>query len=271
MNFSFIKTQALGNDFVILDQRHHPLTLSESQIKMLADRRSGIGCDQVIVIEEPRRPKTAAFVRFFNANGSESEACGNGTRCVALLLMQEDETSLMLETMAGLLPIHRSAAGVISVNMGQPKFDWQDIPLDRPRNTLDLSLRYQGVSKPVAVNMGNPHLVFFVADLNQVSIAKIGSKFECHPWFPRHVNVGFAQVLSNQQIRLKVWERGVGLTPACGSGACAAVAAAHKRSLTGRQVSVLVDGGTIEIDWQKESLWMVGPAAFAFTGKINLK
>jgi diaminopimelate epimerase len=270
MNFSFIKAQALGNDFVILDQRQHPMMLSTSQVKMVADRRLGIGCDQVIVIEEPRSPKTAAFIRFFNVDGSEAGACGNGTRCAALFLMQDEEQSLMVETISGLLLVHRTSHDMIKVNMGQPNFDWQSIPLDKPRNTLNLPLRYKGLSKATALSMGNPHLVFFVDDVETVPILKIGPKFELHPWFPKKTNVGFVQVLSPQMIRLKVWERGAGLTPACGSGACGAVAAAHQQSLTGRQVTVVCDGGEIEIDWQADALWMTGPAILTYAGKINL-
>jgi len=268
----FRKMQGLGNDFVVLDARARPLGLGPEAARALADRRRGVGCDQVIVVEPPRLPDTAAFMRILNADGSEAEACGNAARCVADLLMRESGVeAIRLGSPSGVLRASRAEGGLVTVDMGEPRFGWRDIPLAIAADTLRLPLARDQVSGPAACSMGNPHATFFVADLAAIDIARLGPSLETDPMFPERANIGFAEVLAADLIRLRVWERGAGLTLACGSGACAALVNAHRRGLAAREATVLLDGGELRIAWGEDGrVRMTGPATESFRGEIDL-
>jgi diaminopimelate epimerase len=261
MTIPFVKMHGCGNDFVILDARAHSLGITPVRAAALADRHTGIGCDQLIVIEGPD-----AFMRIYNPDGSEAGACGNATRCVASVLMREaGRDEVLIRTISGSLPCIRRPDGLIQVDMGPARLDWADIPLSRPMDTLRLDIR----GEPAAVSMGNPHATFFVADLNAVAITELGPKLEHDPLFPQRANIGFARVLDPGTIRLRVWERGAGLTLACGSGACATLVNAVRRGLTERRAKVIVDGGVLEIEWRDDGhVLMTGPIATAFSGVV---
>jgi diaminopimelate epimerase len=266
----YFKMNGCGNDFVIIDARSRgSLPLSQTQARAIADRDTGLGCDQVIAVE--RSIRGDAFMRIWNADGGEVEACGNATRCVAWLLMEEGGSlSRRIETPAGMLYAERRAENVITVDMGSPLLRWEEIPIARAMDTARLDFSAGGYDAPGAVNMGNPHVVFFVNDVRAVPIDTLGPKIEHDPFFPQGVNVGFAEIRSPEQIRLRVWERGTGLTKACGTGACAAVVAAHRQNRTGRRVEVLVDGGSLEIEWRAgdDRVLMTGPIELESTGEL---
>jgi diaminopimelate epimerase len=262
MTTPFLKMHGCGNDFVILDERARALGITPAKAADLADRHTGIGCDQLIVLE----PGDPVFMRIYNPDGSEAGACGNATRCVAHILMRETgRAAITIRTISGDLPANRRPDGVIEVDMGPARLDWVDIPLARPMDTLRLDLP----GEPAAASMGNPHVTFFDADLD--SIAERGPKLEHDKLFPQRTNVGFAQVLDPNTIRLRVWERGAGLTLACGSGACATLVNAHRRGLTHRHAQVITDGGTLDITWRDDGhVLMAGPVATAFRGEVDL-
>jgi diaminopimelate epimerase len=267
----FIKMHGLGNDFVVIDARRDRLVLGAAAARAIADRRAGIGCDQVLVVEPPRNGAADAFLRILNADGGEAEACGNGTRCVARLVMDERRTeAAVVETVAGLLRAEAGPAGQVSVDMGEVRFGWRDIPLAGPVDTLRLPLAVGPLREPAAANVGNPHAVFFVDDAEAVPLAELGPRIEHHPLFPERANVEVAQVLAPDRIRLRVWERGAGVTRACGSGACAAVAAAHRRGLAARTADVILDGGLLRVAWRDDGhATMSGPVAVSFTGAVE--
>jgi len=268
----FTKMHGLGNDFVVFDARDNALLLSAAQIRALADRHTGIGCDQLIVVEPGEGAD--ARVRFWNADGEEVAACGNGTRCVGWLLMQASgKDAAVIETKAGRLHAERAGERLVSVDMGEPGLDWRQIPLAAEHDTraLDVTLYdHPALTLPPAcVSMGNPHVVFFVADLDAAPVREAGAAIERHPLFPEHVNVGFAQIVDRHRIRLRVWERGAGLTQACGTGACAALVAAVRRDLTDRTATLALDGGELLIEWRADNhVVMTGPAAVDFAGEL---
>jgi diaminopimelate epimerase len=269
MTVRFVKMHGCGNDFVVLDERPHRFGLSPGRAAAIANRHTGIGCDQLIILQPVIVPPAATadiFMRIYNPDGSEAGACGNATRCVADILMRETgRASAVIRTISGDLYSVRRPNGLIQVDMGPPGLDWTDIPLARPMDTLTLELP----GEPAAASMGNPHATFFVADLASVAVTETGPKLEHDKLFPQRANIGFAQVLDPATMRLKVWERGAGLTLACGSGACAALVNAHRRGLTHRRADVIVDGGTLEIEWRDDGhVLMTGPVAIAFTGEI---
>lgn len=271
MRARFVKMHGCGNDFVVFDERAGSLGLTPALAAAIADRRTGVGCDQFIVIEPP--PTGAdAFMRIRNPDGSEAGACGNATRCVAHLLAAESgRDHLVIRTIAGDLESDVLPNGQIRVDMGPVRLNWQDIPLACPMDTLDLELTLGPVSHPAAANMGNPHATFFVSDVDAVPIEDIGPVLEHHALFPERANIGFAQVLGADRIRLRVWERGAGLTRACGSGACAALVNASRRGLTGRTATIVADGGELVISWHENNhVLMTGPVATAFCGDIDL-
>jgi diaminopimelate epimerase len=273
MPTQFVKMHGCGNDFVVFDERAVALGLTAARVAALADRRRGIGCDQLITIEPPPSGSGAdAFMRIRNPDGGEAGACGNATRCVAALLGAETgRRALVIRTVSGNLPAELLRDGRVAVDMGPARFDWADIPLARPMDTLHLDLSRNGVADPAACSMGNPHATFMVGDLTQLSLDSLGPSLERDPLFPDRANIGFAQVLAPDRIRLRVWERGAGLTLACGSGACAALVNAHRRGLTGRRAIVQVDGGELEIEWRADGhVLMTGPVATAFTGNADL-
>lgn len=264
MRVSFTKMHGLGNDFVVLDTRRDALPpVTPALARALADRRTGIGCDQLVLLERSER---ADFrMRIFNADGGEVSACGNATRAVALL----HGGPASIETAAGLLSAAPGAGG-IAVDMGVPRFGWQDIPLAYAMDTLSMPVGWDGLENPAAVDVGNPHAVFFVDDCDAVPLDRIGPVIENDPLFPERVNVNVASVTARDSIRLRVWERGAGLTRACGTGACATAVAAMRRGLADRAVTVTLPGGPLAIEWgADERITMTGPAAESFRGSFD--
>jgi diaminopimelate epimerase len=265
MTTDFVKMHGCGNDFVILDERSRSLGLTPARASAIANRHTGIGCDQVIVIGPTE--SADAFMGITNPDGSPAGACGNATRCVADILMRETgRGAVTIRTVSGDLPAIRLPGGLIEVDMGPAGLDWTDIPLARPMDTLRLDLP----GEPAAASMGNPHATFFVPDLDAIPISEEGPRFEHDPVFPQRANIGFAQIIDPETVRLRVWERGAGLTLACGSGACAALVNAHRRGLTRRRARLIVDGGRLEIEWRHDGhVLMAGPVATAFHGQID--
>lgn len=268
---SFLKMHGLGNDFVVIDTRGTDTAYDEATAMALANRRTGIGCDQFITIED----SATADVRMgiINADGSRVAACGNATRCVGRLILAETGTEeISIETDADIL-YARAAPGTdrIAVNMGRPRLDAPEIPLSQDLDTLSLPISLQGYSDPVGVNMGNPHMVFFVDNAEAVPLAEIGPTLEHHTLYPERANVEFAQVIDRQTIRMRVWERGAGITQACGTGACAVLVAAVRRGLVDRAATLHLDGGPLHIAWDKnDHVWMTGATTLAYEGQINL-
>ncbi len=262
----FWKMHGAGNDFAIFDARAQKLALPPEAVAPLADRHTGIGFDQLILLEPPRHPDAALFMRILNADGSEAGACGNATRCVAWLIAEESGADhAIIETRAGLLPTRRTGPGQFEVGMGVPSLDWRSIPLSREADTLHLPLP----GDPAACSMGNPHATLFVENLDATPIAALGPSLEHHPLFPDRANIGFAQILAPDRIRLRVWERGAGLTRACGSGACAALVNAVRRGLSERAATLVLDGGELRIGWGMDGrVTMDGPAALAYRGEV---
>ena len=257
----FRKMHGAGNDFVVFDWRDAAFPLSASRIRALADRRRGIGCDQLIVLHSSGRAD--ALMRIYNPDGSEAGACGNAARCVAAMLGDDG----VIETAAGLLPTSR-VDGAVTIDMGAPALGWAEVPLAAECDTLCLPV-WGG---PAALSMGNPHATIFVDRAGQADPGVIGPLLEHDRLFPERANIGFAQVLAPDRIRLRVWERGAGLTLACGSGACAALVNAHRRGLTGRRAEVAMDGGTLDVEWREADghVLMTGPAVTAFHGMVDL-
>jgi diaminopimelate epimerase len=265
---SFCKMHGLGNDFVIVDQRSGKLSLSAEQIQKIADRRRGVGFDQLLLLEPSK--KADVFMRVYNPDGSEAGACGNGTRCVARLMMEEQGLSkVAIETRAGVLMSTPGLRGY-SVNMGSPGLSWNEIPVNKAMDTLYLDIEAGPLSRPTAVNMGNPHAVFFVEDAETIDLEALGPGLEHHPMFPERANIGVAQILDPNTIRLRVFERGAGITNACGSGACAALVAAVRRDLCAQTASVLLDGGGLHVTWGEDGeVIMTGPATHSFRGRFE--
>ena len=266
----FIKMHGLGNDFVVLDGRAAPLALDAAKVRVIADRHKGVGCDQVIVLEKTGTGLADVSMRIFNADGGEVEACGNASRCVAALLMDElKRDHLIIETKSGLLDAEEGPEGAITVDMGRAKLDWRDIPLRDAVDTLHLPISMGPLSDPVAVNVGNPHVVFFVDDADAVDLAVVGPLLEHHPMFPERTNVEVVQALSPERLRVRVWERGTGITLACGTGACAALVAGHRRGLAKRKAEIVLDGGVLSVEWLKDDhVMLTGPAEVSFTGRL---
>ncbi len=260
----FVKMHGLGNDFVVLDARAGGVPAVDARLAAaLADRHRGIGCDQLVLLE----PSTAADfrMRIFNADGSEVEACGNATRAVGLL----HGRPARIETLGGLVEARPDGAG-IAVDMGVPRFGWDEIPLAYAMDTLHLPVGWEDLNDPVAVNVGNPHVIFFVPDTDALDLARLGPLIETDPLFPERVNVNVATVESRSAIRLRVWERGAGLTLACGTGACATAIGAMRRGLVDRTVRVMLPGGPLDITWTEAGrIVMSGPATEAFRGSFD--
>lgn len=266
----FTKMHGLGNDFVVIDARRRPLAVAPALARAIADRRQGVGCDQLILIEPPARAEAAAFMRIFNADGGEVGACGNAARCVAALLLRENgAASLNLETAAGLVRAGLAAGGDLSVDLGPVRTDWQAIPLTEARDTLHLDVGSGALRDGVAVSVGNPHVVFFVDNADAVPLAELGPLIEHDPLFPLRTNVEVAQVLRPNVLRVRVWERGAGITRACGTGACAAAVAAARRRLSERAVEVVMDGGPLQVTWRADgNVCLTGPVATSFSGSL---
>ncbi|SDX51216.1 diaminopimelate epimerase [Thiocapsa roseopersicina] len=276
MRLSFSKMQGLGNDFVVLDATEHPIAIDPALARRLSDRRFGIGCDQILLVEPPRLPDTEFYYRIFNADGSEVEQCGNGARCFARFvrdrgLTEHDE--IPVGTAAGPIRLYLEDAGQVRVDMGAPEFEPERIPFLADRRALTYDLDIAGESLVIgAVSMGNPHAVILVENLDTAPVARLGPLVESHPRFPQRVNVGFMQILARDHLRLRVYERGAGETLACGTGACAAMVHARQRDLVDSRVRVSLPGGDLLIAWSApgESVWMTGPAVQVFEGEIAL-
>jgi diaminopimelate epimerase len=272
-SINFRKMNGLGNDFVMLDARAHPLALKAAQIAAIADRNRGIGCDQVIALE----PSDFAdvFMRIWNADGGEVGACGNAARCVAALLVAErGSPHVSIETESGMLAATVAKDGSVTIDMGTPRFAWNEIPLSQPfadMRAVELP-QFAGLGLGAAsmVNVGNPHCIFFVQNIDAHDLARFGPKLEHDPLFPERANVSVAQVTGPSSLRLRTWERGAGLTRACGTAACAAAVAAARSGLTGRHVTVTLPGGDLVIDWREndDHILMTGPFALDYQGTI---
>ena len=266
----FIKMHGLGNDFVVLDARDGRLVIGPEEARAIGNRRTGVGFDQLLILEPARDGMADVFMRIRNPDGSEAGACGNGTRCVAAQVMDETGTDhLVIETIAGLLDAEATGDGRVRVDMGPAQLDWREIPLGSAVDTLHIPVGSGPLQDAVGVNMGNPHAIFFVDDAEKIDLHIHGPVLERHEMFPDRANIGVVQVLDESHIRYRVWERGAGITQACGSGACAAAVAANRRGLTEKQVSVRLDGGVLDIEWLPDGhVMMTGPVATAFTGML---
>ena len=264
LGLPFMKMHGLGNDFVVIDQRGNNIRVSESLARALGDRHRGVGFDQLAVLDDVTDADIG--LTFFNSDGSTAGACGTATRCVARCEMdRRGITSLTLKTERGVLQAEDAGAGLTRVNMGAPLLDWRDVPLAREMDTLALPIE----GAPTATGMGNPHCTFFVDDAEAVDLSTFGPAHEHHPLFPERTNVQVAHVVGNDHLRMRVWERGVGVTLASGSSSCATAVAAVRRGLTGPQVRIDLDGGQIDIDWRDDGVWMTGPTAHVFTGTLT--
>lgn len=275
MTIPFLKMHGLGNDFVVLDARKAALDLPLERRRAIADRRLGVGCDQLIVLEPPTEREADVFMRIYNPDGGEAGACGNATRCVASVVMDERKTDqVTVQTISGLLDSQKVGQGanglpVISVDMGLARLDWRDIPVAGACDTNHLPVGAGPLQDPVGTNVGNPHATFFVDALEAIPLAELGPKLERDPFFPERANIGVVQVMARDRLRLRVWERGAGLTLACGSGACAAVVAASRRGLVDRKADVVLEKGTLGIEWLRDDhVMMTGGIALAFKGEL---
>ena len=272
----FLKMHGLGNDFVVLDARGAALDLTPARRRAIADRRRGVGCDQLIVLEAPTEREADVFMRIYNPDGDEAGACGNATRCVASVLMDERQTDhVTVQTVSGLLDSQKAGTAadglsVISVDMGLARLDWRDIPVSDACDTNHMPVGLGPLQDPVGTSMGNPHATFFVDDAAAIPLGELGPKLERDRFFPERANIGVAQLMDKDRLRLRVWERGAGLTLACGSGACAAVVAATRRGLVKRRAQVIVDGGTLDVEWLRDDhVLMTGAIALAFKGELD--
>jgi diaminopimelate epimerase len=272
MRLPFTKMHGLGNDFVVIDARQRPVVLSEDQRRRIADRRRGIGCDQLIVLERRKSPAADVFMRIYNPDGSEAGACGNATRCVAGRLMAENGVDqVVVETISGLLETRAADRGEITVDMGAARTGWRDIPVAQDCDTLHLPVALGPLTDPVGVNVGNPHAVFFVPDVTAIDLERIGPELEHAALFPERANIEIVQLVAPGRLRMRVWERGAGITLACGSGACATLVAAARRGLTGRKAEVVLDGGVLKIEWLENGhVLMTGGWTSSFQGEIDL-
>jgi diaminopimelate epimerase len=260
----FMKMHGLGNDFVVIDERGTAPRVTGGLALALADRHRGVGFDQLAVISD--REGSDLHLTFFNADGSHSAACGNATRCIARREMDlTGQKTLRITTDRGSLHAVDAGNGLTSINMGQPETDWDRIPLSKKADTLHLPIE----GDPVATSMGNPHCTFFVPDLDAVDLARFGAAHEHHPLFPERTNVQIVQVLSPAHLKMRVWERGTGITLASGSSSCAVTVAATRRGLTGRQVTVDLQGGSLDIAWRDDGVWMTGPTMHTFDGVLT--
>ncbi|WP_419799993.1 diaminopimelate epimerase [Terasakiella sp.] len=269
----FIKMHGLGNDFVVLDARTTPIDLSVSQVQAMADRRTGAGCDQFIVMETAQHKDADVFMRIRNADGNEVEACGNATRCIARIIMDETgKSDVVVQTVVGLLRASAGEKGNVCVNMGPARLNWDEIPTAEACDTLNMPVTVGPLEGPVGVNVGNPHAVYFVDDCETVDLMAAGPHVETHPFFPERINVEVVSKLDGNRLRMRVWERGVGITQACGTGACATLVAAVRRGMIeGRKAEVILDGGPLTIEWlENGEILMTGPASRAFSGSFDL-
>ncbi|MCP4992708.1 MAG: diaminopimelate epimerase [Gammaproteobacteria bacterium] len=276
MMLEFTKMQGLGNDFVVFDAINQPIELTRSQLRAIADRRFGIGCDQILLVEAPQQSGTEFYYRIFNADGSEVEQCGNGARCFARFVRDRGLTSnntIDVGTLGGSIRLFIQQDGQVRVNMGPPVLDPETIPFQADQQAESYTIVIEEEHYNIgAVSMGNPHSVLVVKSVDIAPVEQLGPRFEQHPRFPQRVNAGFMQIVSPEQIRLRVFERGVGETLACGTGACAAVVSGQVQGLLSQRVRVTLPGGDLMIEWAGvgEPVWMTGPATEVFKGSITL-
>ena len=272
MIINYIKMHGLKNDFIIIDARTKKIFLNKKNIKKISDRKKGLGCDQVVIIEKPKKKKTSAFIKFYNYDGSITKACGNATRCVAFLLMKEYKTKkIALETESTLLNAFLAKNNQVSVDIGKAYFKWKQIPLKRKININKINFNVDSYIKPALVNVGNPHIIFFMKNLKKINLKKVGPKIEKNHLFPERINVNFAKILKNNKIELRVWERGVGITKACGAGASATAVAAIKNKLINKRICYIhMDGGKLKIEYKKNGhIVMTGPTKTIKKGILN--
>lgn len=276
MQIPFTKMHGLGNDFVVFDGFSRLITLTAPQIRRLADRHFGVGCDQVLVVERPTVQGADFRYRVFNADGGEVEQCGNGARCFVRFVRDRgltDKAEIAVETLAGIIYLRQEADGQVTVNMGLPRFEPAEVPFEAPARAPTYDLEVEGTAVSLSVlSLGNPHAVQVVPDVERAPVLTQGPRIECHPRFPQRVNAGYMQVLDRGHIRLRVYERGAGETLACGTGACAAVVAGRQQGLLDATVEVGLRGGTLRISWSGEGqpVWMTGPATTVFEGSVDL-
>ena len=268
---NFIKMHGLGNDFVIIDKRINNIKITKELINKLSDRKSGAGCDQLITINHAKQADIHAHIEIFNSNGDRAEACGNGTRCVAKLIFNESKLSeIKILSDAGILNAKKIDLDNISVNLGKITTDWEKIPLSKKIDSLNIPININGFSNGVAVNIGNPHCVFFGANINDIDLNNIGPIIENHELFPNKTNVEIIQIINKRKIKMRVWERGVGLTLACGSGACASVYAGQLKNILDNNVEVELDRGSLFINIKNNEAIMTGPAEISFYGSLEI-
>ena len=267
----FIKMHGLGNDFVIIDRRSKKIEINDNLIKKLCDRKTGAGCDQLITIDKTTDTNADISINIFNPSGDKAEACGNGTRCVAKILFDENNAKQTLNIIsdAGTLVAKKNGSN-ISVNMGKITTYWKKIPLNEEMDSLNIPIQINGFDKGVAVNVGNPHVVFFGKSIENIDLNQIGSEIENHKFFPNKTNVEFIEIINSKKIKMKVWERGVGITLACGSGACAAVYAGWKKNLIENNAEVQLETGSLHIKIIDEEAIMTGPAEVSYNGYIQI-
>jgi len=267
----FVKMHGLRNDFVIVDGRKQPYLPSTKEIIHICDRHEGVGGDELLIVEAPKTTNTYAFVRIINPDGREVEACGNATRCIGWLLLKEgNQKEIHIQTLGGILTCSLAGEKQVSVEMGKVKTSWQDIPLSQEMDTLHLNIEAGPLKDPVGMNIGNPHAVFFVDDVDAIDLQKYGKTLQTHPLFPQEANIGVAQIIDSETLKLSVWERPGTLTTACGTGACVAVAAAHRRGLTHKKnMTVIMPAGSVEIELKDQGIAvMTGPVELCYTGYL---
>ena len=269
-NIEFIKMHGLGNDFVIIDKRSKDIPITEDLIRKLSDRRTGAGCDQLITITNSKN-EADVKIAIFNPSGDRAEACGNGTRCIARILFDENKNKDLLKIQSdyGILEAKKEGND-ISVNMGEVSTVWDKIPLSSQMDTMDIPIFIKGYSNGVAVNVGNPHIVFFGESIGKTNLEEIGPSIENHKFFPNKTNVELVEIINSISIKMRVWERGVGETLACGSGACASVYAAWKKNLTDRKVEVILEKGSLFINIDNNKAIMTGPTEINYYGNLEI-
>lgn len=270
MMIPFTKMHGLGNDFVILDQRDLPYIYTSPMIEKISHRRLGVGCDQLIILERPSSSQADVMMKIFNADGQEVGACGNATRCVGALLTQEDQNlEHLIQTKAGLLKATTLDQNNVMVDLGAPIFEWQKIPLSQEADPLHLPLEFEGLKDPIALSVGNPHLIFFVYDVENIDLNHVGEHLTQHSLFPEGINIEIVEKVDERTLRMRVYERGVGITSACGTGAAASVVAAQKRGIVQKSsVTVLLDGGSLEVEYC-DTVRLTGEVSFIFQGHLN--
>ena len=272
MIINYTKMHGLKNDFIIIDARAKKIFLNKKNIQKISNRKKGLGCDQLVIIEKPKKKKTSAFIKFYNSDGSITKACGNATRCAAFLLMKEfKRKKIALETESTLVNAFLTKNNQVSVDIGKAYFKWKQIPLKRKVNINKVNFNIDSYINPTLINVGNPHIIFFMQNLKKINLKKVGPKIEKNHLFPERINVNFAKILKNNKIELRVWERGVGITKACGTGASATAVAAIKNKLINKRICYIhMDGGKLKIEYKKNGhIVMTGPIKTVKKGILN--